>query len=96
MNSVLKELGCDKNPTIMIFNKVDAVKEDAIIPLLRSRYKDCVMISAKTHQGIEDLKRKIVEMLEKNFVDVELSCSTANGKLIAYLHEHARIFKQPI
>ncbi|HHT9124081.1 MAG TPA: GTPase HflX, partial [Candidatus Wunengus sp. YC63] len=50
-----------------------------------------VMISAKTHQGIEDLKRKIIEMLEKNFIDVELSCSTANGKLIAYLHEHANI-----
>ena len=49
------------------------------------------MISAKTHQGIEDLKRKIIEMLEKNFIDVELSCSTANGKLIAYLHEHAHI-----
>jgi len=91
VNTVLKELGCDKKPTIVVFNKIDAVQDDAIIPLLRSRYKDCVMISAKTHQGIEDLKRKIVEMLEKNFVDVELSCSAANGKLIAYLHEHARI-----
>ncbi|HLE88152.1 MAG TPA: GTPase HflX [Candidatus Brocadiaceae bacterium] len=91
VNTVLKELECDKKPTIMVFNKIDAVKEDAVIPLLRSRYKDCVMISAKTHQGIEDLKRKIIEMLEKNFIDVELSCSTANGKLIAYLHEHAHI-----
>ena len=91
VNTVLKELGCDKKPTIMVFNKIDAVKEEAVIPLLRSRYKDCVMISAKTHQGIEDLKRKIIEMLEKNFIDVELSCSVANGKLIAYLHEHAHI-----
>ena len=91
VNTVLKELGCDKKPTILVFNKIDAVKEEAVIPLLRSRYKDCVMISAKTHQGIEDLKRKIIEMLEKNFIDVELSCSTANGKLIAYLHEHAHI-----
>jgi len=91
VNTVLKELGCDKKPTIMVFNKIDAVKEEAVIPLLRSRYKDCVMISAKTHQGIEDLKRKIMEMLEKNFIDVELSCNVANGKLIAYLHEHAHI-----
>ena len=91
VNTVLKELGCDNKPTIMVFNKIDAVKEEAVIPLLRSRYKDCVMISAKTHQGIEDLKRKIIEMLEQNFIDVELSCSTANGKLIAYLHEHANI-----
>lgn len=91
VNKVLKELCCDKKPTIMVFNKIDAVKEEAVIPLLRSRYKDCVMISAKTHQRIEDLKRKIIEMLEKNFIDVELSCSVANGKLIAYLHEHAHI-----
>ncbi len=91
VNTVLKELGCDKKPTILVFNKIDAVKEEAVIPLLRSRYKDCVMISAKTHQGIEDLKRKIIEMLEKNFIDVELSCNVANGKLIAYLHEHAHI-----
>ncbi len=91
VNTVLKELGCDKKPTIMVFNKIDAVKEEAVIPLLRSRYKDCVTISAKTHQGIEDLKRKVIEMLEKNFIDVELSCSVANGKLIAYLHEHAHI-----
>ncbi|MBI5678650.1 MAG: GTPase HflX [Planctomycetes bacterium] len=91
VNTVLKELGCDKKPTIMVFNKIDAVKEEAVIPLLRSRYKDCVTISAKTHQGIEDLKRKIIEMLEKNFIDVELSCNVANGKLIAYLHEHAHI-----
>lgn len=91
VNTVLKELGCDKKPTIMVFNKIDAVKEEAVIPLLRSRYKDCVMVSAKTHQGIEDLKRKIIEMLEKNFIDVELSCNVANGKLIAYLHEHAHI-----
>ena len=91
VNTVLKELGCDKKPTILVFNKIDAVKEEAVIPLLRSRYKDCVMISAKAHQGIEDLKRKIMEMLEKNFIDVELSCNVANGKLIAYLHEHAHI-----
>ena len=91
VNTVLKELGCGKKPTIMVFNKIDALKDDAVIPLLRTHYKDCVTISARTRQGIEDLKRKIVEMLEKNFVDVELSCSAGNGKLIAYLHEHAHI-----
>jgi GTP-binding protein HflX len=75
----------------MVFNKRDAVKDESVIPLLRTHYRDCVVISAKTHRGIEDLKQKILEILEKSFVDVELSCSAANGKLIAYLHEHANI-----
>jgi len=91
VNAVLKELGCDKKPTIMALNKIDAIKEESIIPLLQNRYKDCILISAKTYRGIQDLKRRIGEMLERNFVDVELTCSPGSGKLIAYLHEHARI-----
>ncbi|MCF6154623.1 MAG: GTPase HflX [wastewater metagenome] len=89
VNAVLKELGCDNKPTIMVFNKIDAIKDESAVPLLQSYYRDCVMISARTHQGIEELKRKIREILEKNFMEVELTCSPANGKLIAYLHEHA-------
>jgi len=91
VNIVLKELGCDKKPTIMVFNKIDAVKDESAVPLLRAHYKNCVIISAKTHQGMDELKRKIVEMLERNLVDLEISCSAGNGKLIAYLHEHTRI-----
>ena len=91
VNAVLKELGCEKKPTIMVLNKIDAIKEEAVIPLLQSRYKDCILISAKTHRGVQDLKRRIGEMLERNFMDVEITCSPGNGKLIAYLHEHARI-----
>ena len=91
VNIVLKELGCDKKPTIMVFNKIDAVKDESVVPLLRTHYRNCVIISSKTHQGMEELKRKIVEMLERNLVDLEISCSAGNGKLIAYLHEHARI-----
>lgn len=91
VNAVLKELGCDKKPMIIVFNKIDAMKDESIIPLHRSNYKDCLMISAKTHQGIQELKRRIDEVLERSFVDIELTCSPGNGKLIAYLHEHAHI-----
>ena len=91
VNAVLKELGCDNKLTLMVFNKIDAVKNESIIPLLQSLYSNCVMISAKTLEGIQELKNKILEMLERDFIDVELSCSPANGKLIAFIHEHAHI-----
>lgn len=91
VNAVLKELGCGNKPTIMVFNKIDALKDESVIPLLQSYYRDGIMLSARTYQGIEGLKRKIREMLEERFMDVELTCSPGNGKLIAYLHEHAHI-----
>lgn len=91
VNTLLGELGCGEKPTIMVFNKADAVKEESVFPLLRSQYKDCIMISAKTQQGLQELKRMIVRALEQDFIDAEVSCSTGNGRLIAYLHEHAHI-----
>ena len=94
VESVLKELGCDNKPTIIVFNKIDVLKDVSVIPLLQSNYKDSVMISAKTHQGITELRRRILETIERNFMYVDLSCSAGNGKLIAYLHGHANIMSE--
>lgn len=94
VESVLKELGCDKKPTIIVFNKIDVLKDVSVIPLLQSNYKDCVMISAMTHQGIAELKRRILETIERHFLCVDLSCNPGNGKLIAYLHGHANIVSE--
>jgi GTP-binding protein HflX len=94
VNIVLKELGCEKKPTIIVLNKIDALKDESVIPLLKNRYKNCIVISAKTCQGIPALKQKIAEILEKRLLNIEISCSQENGKLIATLHENAHILNR--
>lgn len=94
VETVLKELGCDNKPTIIVFNKIDVLKDVSVVPLLQTSYKDCVVISAVTHQGIAELKRRILETIERRFLCVDLSCSPGNGKLIAYLHGHAHIMSE--
>jgi len=91
VNKVLRELGCENKPMLMVFNKIDAVADESIVPLLLKQYKDGVVISAVTQRGIPSLKRKIIEVLEKGFVEIELSCKQQNGKLISYLHENAHV-----
>jgi len=94
VESVLKELGCNNKPTIIVFNKIDVLKDVSVVPLLQANYKDCVVISAVTHQGIAELKRRILETIERHFLCVDMSCSSGNGKLIAYLHGHAHIMSE--
>ncbi|MBF8275320.1 MAG: hflX [Candidatus Brocadiaceae bacterium] len=94
VESVLKELGCNNKPTIIVFNKIDVLKDVSVIPLLQNNYKDSVMISAMTHQGIDELKRRILETIERHFLCVDMTCSAGNGKLIAYLHGHANIMSE--
>lgn len=91
VNAVLKELKCDEKPVILVLNKIDAVNDESVIPLIKNRFANSVAISAKNRQGVWGLKQKIEEILEHDFIEVELSCSPANGKLIAYLHEHTHI-----
>lgn len=57
VNNVLKELGAQNIPTILVYNKIDNMKGPFELP------KDVVCISAKQNIGIETLKQKIMEKL---------------------------------
>ena len=57
VNSVLKDLGVENTPVIMVYNKIDAKKQpfEAI--------NDAILISARKNIGIEKLKNAIIEKL---------------------------------
>lgn len=59
--SVLEDIGADKNPRILLLNKID--KDDgngnSLLQTLRLKYPDAIPVSAKEEFGFEDLKLKI-------------------------------------
>ena len=57
VNSVLKDLGVENTPVIMVYNKIDAKNQpfEAI--------NDAILISARKNIGIEKLKNAIIEKL---------------------------------
>lgn len=61
--SVLEDIGADKNPRILLLNKID--KDDgngnSLLQTLRLKYPDAIPVSAKEGFGFEDLKLKIYE-----------------------------------
>ena len=48
VNKVLQELGCDKQPTLLVLNKVDRVVDPSILHVLQKRHRRSVAISAAT------------------------------------------------
>ena len=87
VNKILKMIGADKVPIIMVYNKIDllakeGIKVDSPVSEKRSR----VDVSAKTGEGINTLKQAIVENLygAKNRITVKLRPSGAKLRSIFY------------
>jgi len=94
VNSVLKELECDKKPTLLVFNKIDRIADRADINLLLAQYPKAVGISCVTREGIDQLTEAVVEALTADFVEAEVTADAANGKVQAYLAAHAEVYRQ--
>ncbi|MCL1833487.1 MAG: hypothetical protein FWG49_03190 [Leptospirales bacterium] len=57
----LSQLRIEGKPIIMFFNKIDAAPEN-VINLIKNRYPESILGSAKTSEGIDQLKEYIVRI----------------------------------
>ena len=67
------------SPYLIVMNKCDLLPEDALLP------HDCVMISAKTGMGLDQLKRRIFQELQARYVRAKLFVPYADSAKYAAL-----------
>lgn len=68
--SVLEDIGADKNPRLILLNKIDKLEEDRTqLANLRLKFPDSICISAKEEIGFVDLKDKIYALLYGEIAD---------------------------
>ena len=64
VTKVLEEIGADKTPKIIVLNKIDKLTENpAQLAKMTGLFPDAVKISAKTHEGFEELSARICDEL---------------------------------
>ncbi|HON32986.1 MAG TPA: GTPase HflX [Candidatus Syntrophosphaera thermopropionivorans] len=92
VQSVLKEIGADNIPQILVFNKIDLV--DSIqLSLAKKRYPDAIFISALNKSHLEDLLQKVEEKLFQNRL-YQMFLPYDKGSLASLLHEIGDIKKE--
>ncbi len=84
---VLAELGIEGKPTLLVFNKVDALPEPGLRDRLLAMNTDKVLVSAKSGEGIEALLAAIQAQQERAFQAVTLLLPHTDGKVMALLHQ---------
>lgn len=88
---VLEEIGVDCSNVLLVLNKIDACEDRSIVDILRSKHPDAVTISAKSREGFDRLEKAVAERLGDGFVSARIETSAGNGRLFAYLAEHAEV-----
>ena len=91
VKAVLEELGLEERPTLLVLNKADKVPDRSFLDVLKSHHDESVTISAAARDGLDRLEQAVRESLQERSLDAEVETSVGNGRVLAYLAQHAQI-----
>ncbi len=84
--TVLAEIGAGALPVQLVLNKVDAL-DPLARRRLRNRYPEALQISARTGEGLLELRERIAERFAERFEAVRLLIPHVDGARLAELYE---------
>ena len=85
VDRVLREIGAGELPVELVLNKIDEV--DALgRRRLANRFPDALQVSARTGEGLDELRRRIANLFAERFEPVRLLIPYADGSRLAELY----------
>src|SRR5690242_15199968 len=85
VRAVLADIGADELPTMLVVNKIDAI-DPLTRRRLQNRFPDAVLISARTGENLDELKRRVADFFASRYVDVRLLVPHAEGSELSALY----------
>ena len=74
-----------------MLNKADKVPDRSFLDVLKAHHDESVTISAAEKDGLDRLEQAVREALQERSLDAEIETSVGNGRVLAYLAQHAQI-----
>ncbi len=88
---VLSDIEADKNPTIIVFNKVDEPHSPDLLDRLKLVYPSAHFVSALTGEGLIELKQAISDSLNAKLRSIELLIPHERYDVVSRLHQNGGI-----
>ncbi|MGA9837306.1 MAG: GTPase HflX, partial [Gemmatimonadaceae bacterium] len=97
VEQVLEELGLQDKPVLLVFNKVDALSDEALLALqgrMATASPGAIFVSANAEGGLEPLRRALQAAVRARRPVSEIRLSAADGKLLAFIHREGEVLEQ--
>ena len=92
VRTVLAEIGATDVPEQVVVNKIDAA-DPQLLARLRRRTPGAVFVSARTGEGIDELRAVMAQRLPKPDVDVDVLLPYERGDLVARVHDEGEVLE---
>ena len=94
VESVLDELGCDRQRLVLALNKIDRINDPTVLTVLTNRYPRALFLSAASGEGAEELAGAVAARAGALPVQVSIEADCRNGRLMQYIARHATVDQQ--
>lgn len=91
VEKTLKDINAENKFELKVFNKVDLVEDKSKLDYVRNKYPNSVIISAARGINISSFEKKAIDLIEKSFVEVNLTLNIRQSKLVAQIHSLAQV-----
>lgn len=93
VREVLADIDLSGTTEVIVFNKIDAVEPDQLL-WLRGLAPGAVFVSARTGEGIQELRERIAEELPQYEQELELIVPYTDGAELNRIHQTTRVLSQ--
>ena len=94
IRDVLSELGAGPIPEISVLNKIDLITDKNMVKKLQRQFPDAVAVSALQHLRLNELRSKILRIMEDDYETVDLQIPYEYGKIIAQVQDGVEVLER--
>lgn len=93
VQEVLGEIGAAGQPTLLVFNKADAM-EPGLREALVARFPHAVVCSALTGKGLDELRERVAAEAARQAITLTLLVPYDRGDIVAAAHERGHVVSE--
>ncbi len=93
VREVLADVDAHDVPELIVINKADAADPE-VIARLRSRERTAIVVSARTGEGLDELRARVDELLPRPDVEVEVLLPYGRGDLVSRVHADGQVLTE--
>lgn len=94
VNDTLKDIKAAGKPTVIVFNKADAVEDPYELMQLHAEWPDSVAVSARTRKGLPELLQVMEDLSSQDEQEVTLLIPYTRMELLPKLYDSARVIQR--